>query len=267
MAHAIAGDAGENRATLLPMLLLYAGPLLFPVSIAGFGWLLVTRAAEAWRTLAIAFIVVVALVFETGGKFYYAAGFIPVLIAAGAPLVDRWLARGHLPRRASSFASTSLASAGLMAILTLPILPPATLAGTPVPNVYTPSAEQVGWPQFVTTVSGVVDRLPATQRSHAVILTANYAEAASLELLGTGLPPVYSAHNSYWSWGPPSADRTTVVLVGQLYSTQYFGDCQAGAVIDNGYGLENQEEGAVVVVCDQLVAPWTDIWPELRHFD
>jgi len=47
-----------------------------------------------------------------------------------------------------------------------------------------------------------------------VILTNDYSEASPLVLLGTGLPPVYSGHNAYLAWGPPPADRTVVVHVG-----------------------------------------------------
>ena len=56
--------------------------------------------------------------------------------------------------------------------------------------------------------------LPADERARAVILTNDYSEASPLILLGTGLPPVYSGHNAYWSWGPPPDDRTVVIHVG-----------------------------------------------------
>ena len=60
----------------------------------------------------------------------------------------------------------------------------------------------------------VVADLPADQRAHAVIFTYGYSQASALELLGTNLPPIYLGHNAYWNWGPPPADDTVVVLVG-----------------------------------------------------
>jgi hypothetical protein len=63
-------------------------------------------------------------------------------------------------------------------------------------------------------VEGVVAALPADQRARAEILTNTYSEASPLILLGSDLPPVYSGHNAYWGWGPPPADRTVVVHVG-----------------------------------------------------
>ena len=89
------------------------------------------------------------------------------------------------------------------------------------------SAEQVGWPELVSAVEGAVARLSAADRSRAVILTANY---------GSGLPRAAprgpssscSEHTGFWHWGPPPADRTVVVLVGQWdpqHRTSLLGPC------------------------------------------
>lgn len=264
MAHAIAGNADTNRVTFLPMLLLFAGPLLFPVSIIGLAWLLRSTTAAPWRALPVAFCVIVALDLMMGGKFYYACAFVPVLIAAGSIVLDRWLAGGHMRVRGTSFASAATLSGAMMAVLVLPIVPAATLASTPIPTLYDVSEQQIGWPQFVATVTSVVDALPPAERSHAVIVTDNYSEAATLELLGSGLPPVYSGHNSFWDWGPPAADRTTVVLVG-MNPYWWPAECSPVAQIDNGYGLDTEEQFQWVSVCTGLEMPWSEIWPNLRH--
>ena len=270
MAHAIAGDATANRTLLVPMLLLFAGPLLFPVSIAGLGWLLLGRDGAPWRTVGFAFPVIVAMVAASGGKFYYAAAFVPVLIAAGAIVLDYWLDGGHGRLRSASFAAAAAASGATMALLVLPILPPAVLNSTPIPSLYDTSVEQIGWPQYVATVDGVVDSLPAAERAHAVVVTGNYAEAAAVELLGTEGVPVYSGHNSYWDWGPPAADRTTAILIGIGVGgplASYFHECSMAAQINNGYGVDNQEQYQTVWVCTGLRVPWSQIWPNFRHVD
>ncbi len=128
-------------------------------------------------------------------------------------------------------------------------------------------ANTVGWPQYVATVEGVVAALPADERAHAVILTNDYSEASPLILLGTGLPPIYSGHNSFWTWGPPPADLTVVVHVGDWRPAdpnQLFVGCHVVAHIDNGLGIPNAEQGGEVSVCTGLRAPWTTLWPELR---
>jgi hypothetical protein len=267
MASAISQYAADNRAQILPLLWLFTGPLLFPVSAAGLVWFLRAKAAAPWRAIGIAALVALALVVTSGGKAYYAIGSAPLFMAAGAILLDRWLARGHRRLRAASFTTAAVLSGALIAYLTLPILPLATYAKTSLPAAVPDTANEVGWPQFVSTVEGVVAGLPADQRAHAVILTNDYSEASPLVLLGTGLPPVYSGHNSFWDWGPPPADRTVVVHVGDWRPAdpnQFFVGCHVVATIDNGLGINNGEQGEAVSVCTGLRAPWTTLWPELR---
>jgi hypothetical protein len=226
MAQAISQYAADNRSQIVPLLWLFTGPLLFPISAAGLVWMLRAREAGPWRAIAIAALVALALVVVTGGK------------------------------------------AGLLIVyLTLPILPVADFAKSSLPATVPDTANQIGWPKFVATVENVVAALPADERDHAVILTNDYSEASPLELMGVGLPPIYSGHNSFWSWGPPPPDRTVVVHVGDWRPTdpnQFFVGCHDVAYIDNGLGIMNGEQGKAVSVCTGLRAPWTTLWPELR---
>ena len=94
MAGRIAGEGIENRVMLLPQLLLLAGPLLFPLSILGLWRLARAPELQRFRALATAFLAVLGVVFLSGGKSYYVAGALPVLMAAGAIAADTWLRRG-----------------------------------------------------------------------------------------------------------------------------------------------------------------------------
>ena len=267
MAQAIAGYAGDNRAQFVPLFWLFSGPLLFPVSAAGLVWVLRAKGAAPWRAIAIAALVALVLVYLTGGKAYYVIGSMPIFMAAGAMVTDRWLARGHLRVKLAGFATTAALSGAFLALLTLPVLSVEAFAKSSLPATVPDTANQIGWPQFVTTVEGVVAVLPADERARAVVLTNDYSEASPLVLLGTGLPPVYSGHNSYWTWGPPPADRTVVIHVGDWrpadYS-QFFTGCSVVAHIDNGLGVANSEQGEAVTVCTGLTAPWRTIWASLR---
>jgi hypothetical protein len=270
MASHIAGNAADNRAQLLPLLWLLAGPFIFPVTFAGWYWMLRAKAAAPWRAIGIAGLAVLLLVLASGGKGYYAVGILPPFMAAGAILLDRWLSRGHRRVRATTFAVAATLSGALIVYLTLPILPLTTYATTSLPETFPDTAEQVGWPQFVATVEGVAAGLSPADRAQAVILTSNYGEAGALELLGTGLPPVYSGHNAYWYWGPPPADRTVVIHVGDWTTedwSPYFEDCQVAAHIDDGLGIDNQEQGQAISVCRGLRQPWATMWPAFRHVD
>jgi hypothetical protein len=267
MASQIAGYAATNRAQALPLLWLFTGPLLFGVCIAGLVWVLGSRAAAPWRPLGLAALVAMALDLVSGGKAYYVIGSTSLFMAAGGIVLDGWIARGHRRLKTVGFAAAAVLSGGLIALLTLPILPVADYAKTTLPATVPDVANQIGWPQFVTTVERVVAALPPAQRDHAVILANDYSEASPLILLGTGLPPVYSGHNSYWSWGPPPADRTVVIHVGDWRPTnwdEYFTGCRDVAHIDNGLGIDNGEQGRPVTVCTGTRAPWATIWPALR---
>lgn len=212
-------------------------------------------------------VVALGLVYVSGGKAYYAIGSVPVFMAAGAVLADRWLARGHVRLKAAGFTTAEVLSGVFIALLTLPILPVASYAKSGLPAAVPDTANEVGWSKFVATVEGVVASLPADQRAHTVILTNDCSEASPLVLLGSGLPPVYSGHNGYWEWGPPANDRTVVLHVGDWRPTDYgnyFTGCRDVATIDNGLGIENGEQGKAVSVCTGLRAPWSVMWPSLR---
>jgi 4-amino-4-deoxy-L-arabinose transferase-like glycosyltransferase len=274
LASHIASHAADNRAQLLPLLWLLSGPLLFPVTVVGWLWMMHGERSAPWRAIPVAAIVALVLVFVAGGKGYYAIGTMPAFMAAGGIVVDHWLARGRPPARAAKaagFVAAAALSGTLVAYLTLPILSVEAYAKSSLPATVPDTAEEIGWPQLTAQVEQVVAGLPADQRAQAVILASNYGEAGALELLGSGLPPVYSGHNSFWSWGPPPADRTVAVLVGDAWTTtdwgSYFTGCQTVAHIDNGLGVPNQEQGQAISVCTGLTAPWTDIWPSLRHLD
>ena len=270
MASHIAGNADDNRSQIVPLLWLFTGPFVFVVSLAGWLWMLRAKAAAPWRPIGIASVVVLALVVVTGGKGYYAVGIVPPFMAAGAVLTDRWMDRGRRRLRAGAFIVAAALSCALVAYLTLPILPIAAFASSSLPATFPDSAEQVGWPALVATVEGVVAGLSPADRAQAVILTNNYGEAGALELLGSGLPPVYSGHNSWWGWGPPPADRTVVVHVGDWTDGDwmpYFEDCETITHIDDGVGVENQEQGQAISVCHGLRQPWAAMWPSFRHID
>ena len=161
MAQSIAEDGVVNRLKLVPFGLLQAGPFLWPIAVAGLWWLCRAPAARPWRPIGYGYLVILAVLLASGGKYYYALGFVPVLVAAGAVPLDGWL-RTAVRRRA--FAVAVVASGALMIVGTLPVLPPAILARTPLPALYAESADQVGWPELVHAVERAVSALPPDER-------------------------------------------------------------------------------------------------------
>jgi hypothetical protein len=267
MGAVIAGrsEIGDVIA-VIPFQLILAGPLLFPIFVGGIWWLLRDPDARPWRTIGWAYLVALGLTLAMRGQLYYPLGLLPALVAAGAVPTDAWLEGGRPFRRMAALAGAATVSAALVAIIMLPVLPPSLLARTPIPDIYGESAEQIGWPELVTTVETVVGGLSDDERSRAVVFTANYGEAGALTLLGD-LPPVHAGHNSFADWGPPDDARDLIVLVGhwqQRVGTGIFGRCDQRATISNPARVENEELGAGVWVCPDPPGRWSGIWDELR---
>jgi hypothetical protein len=255
---------------IIPFQLIMAGPLLFPVFLAGLWWLLRSPPAVPWRTIGWAYLVALVITMIVRGQVYYATGLFPAIFAASGVVADGWLAHGRRRLRAAALGTAATLSAALIAFIMLPLLPAATLAQTPFPDVYDGSAEQIGWREFVRTVTDVVDGLPPEQRARAVILAGNYGEAGALTLLGDDdLPPVYSGHNSFARWGPPPDERDVIVLAGHWtldYWSFAIGSCQERARIGNDAGIDNEESIARVWVCPNPPAPWSVTWDRIPFY-
>jgi hypothetical protein len=37
--------------------------------------------------------------------------------------------------------------------------------------------------------------------------------------------------------------------------------------MDNGVGVDNEEQGSSVVVCEDPVGGWAEVWPKVLHYD
>jgi hypothetical protein len=156
------------------------------------------------------------------------------------------------------------------AVIALPLLPAAALARFPVQKVNYDLGEEIGWPSEVALVARVYDSLPASQRSVTTGLAANYGEAGAVDRYGAalGLPPVYSADNNYWLWGPPPARDTAAVVINvpPALLRRWFSSVRVAAVYRNGLGVSDDEEGAVICVATGLRAPWSTVWPAVRNY-
>ena len=276
MARVIADQSGaENRSQLILIQVLFAGPFLIPVFLAGLWWLLRSNDAAAWRPIGWAYPVVLLVLFATEGKSYYAGGLIPTIIAAGCVVAARWLERGRRWVRgikATAYTIATAASVFLIVVLALPIVPAAQFPTSSEAKVNSDAVSEYGWPSFDAQVAAVVDTLSSADRRHAFILTGNYGEAGALQLLGSpDLPPVYSGQNSYWSWGPPDDARTIGIVIdgwdgAGAYFSPYLGACRLMAKIDLGFpsGI-SEEQGAGIWICRDRTLPWSEIWPLFKH--
>lgn len=271
MAAALADDRGdEARVLFLPMQLVIVGVPLVPIWAVG---LLALWRRPAWRpvrALAVAYPVVCLLLLAAAGQFYYTMGLVLTLYAAGCVVVVPWLSRGAVALRRLVVA-VGLAVNMLLSVLTaLPVLPRSVLADTPVPAMNQTIRDQVGWESYVRQVGDAYHRLSPADRARTVIITSNYGEAGAIDRYGEryGLPAVYSGHNELYRHGPPppAAEIALLVIQGDAPGLRdAFDSCEVVGRLDNGIGVDNEEQGTRIRVCRGPRAPWPQLWPRFHH--
>lgn len=271
-----AGGSGtsDSLGEYLLLQLVLVSPLLVPVWVAGLVRLLRAPLRARAGFLAVAYLVLLVGLAAARGKGYYLVGMYPALVAAGATPAVTWATRlaRHAggtrirPARLATLAVACVLSLAVSVVLALPVVPADRLAATPVTDVDYDAGETVGWLPFVRTVGGAFDRLDPADHAHAVILTENYGEAGALEHHRPDLP-VYSGHNAYGGWGPPPATADVAIVVGypSAVLAGWFDEVRVVGHVDDGVGLDNDEQGATVAQVRGPRGGWAALWPTLRH--
>ena len=85
---------------------------------------------------------------------------------------------------------------------------------------------------------------------------ATTARPAPFEWYGVGAP-VYSGHNGWRDWGPPPDGTGPVVVVFYRDPAVDFTGCERAATLHNDVGIDNEEEGQGVWVCDAPIGSWS----------
>ena len=283
---AAAGAAAKNVAAPLAFFgqqLLFIGPVLTPVWVAGLWRLASARETPEGRALAIAYVAVAALFLIGHGKAYYLAPIYPTLFAPGAV----WWERALRPTAARVAAIALAAVGGLVsAPLALPILRPEQVAAYSQAIGVSPRAtatehtaqaalpqhfaDMFGWPEMAADVARVYRALPEDERRRAVFFGRNYGEAAAIDVYGPALggPPAISGHNQYFLWGPRGFDGSVIIALGagQPKFAGYFDSVEAAGKIEDRYAMPG-ETGLNVYVLRGLKQPLAELWPRLKHFE
>lgn len=272
---ALQSQAWHNRATYWPAQVLFTGIALTPIWVTGLVWTLRRDSpGRAFRPVAAACAIAIALQFVLGGKAYYPGGAYSFLLAAGAVPAERWLAArspvaGRV-RPASVMAAAMLACAAAFLPLAIPVLAARTLRSVPLQKINYDLAESIGWPRQVELVAREYRSLPAPMRAHTAILAGNYGEAGALDRFGPalGLPQEYSGANSFWLWGPPPAADTDAIAVNvdPALLRREFARVRQVATFFNGLGVSDDEQGARIYLATGLRSSWARAWPAFRDY-
>jgi hypothetical protein len=273
MADALARDkGGDARPMLLPGQALLLGPPLVAIWVTGIVAVLRRPAWRPLRAFPVAYGVILVLLAVLAGQFYYVAGLLLVLFAFGAVATADWLRRARW--RAWATGALVAVNVAVSAVIVLPLLPETVLGRTPIPGINQTAADQVGWPRYVAQVAAVYRSLPESQRSAAVLLTGNYGEAGALDRFRAefGLPVAYSGQNELYHLRRPPESATTAVVVlqgerAEPFLAGLFDDCRVAGTLDNGVGVDNEEQGTPIRVCTGPKDDWAALWPRWQHFD
>jgi hypothetical protein len=262
----------------------FLNPLLFPVWAAGFISLM--RRAET-RLLGWLYAAVLGIMMALHAKDYYVAAIYPMLFAAGAVAIARFLdgPRWKLGRawpKAAICAVIVLLTAPLVPAL-LPFLAPERLAAYQVQIGLKPKklethhegqldqrlGDQIGWPEMAQEVARAYQSLSPEERAHTAIYAANYGEAGAINQFGPalGLPEALCAHQAHSLWGTPAFDGDTLICLGcsRKGLEQEFRSVEVAAVHHSDWGMG--EENNEIYLCRGVKTPLKDLWPSLKHWD
>nr|MBA2559244.1 glycosyltransferase family 39 protein [Propionibacteriales bacterium] len=264
----ISADINREYRVLGERIFYVVQQLILFSPLAGAVWLfglvqLMRRECLRWaRPVAVAYLVMFVAFLVSGGKGYYVAGILPALAAAGCVvLTQRWSSVRLV------VAGSALALGAAVAWpAAVPLLSPTAFADSVYASIGEDQLETIGWPAFVATIRGVLADLEPADRASAVVYANNYGEAGSLVYYRIGAP-VYSGHNGFAAWGPPPAAAAPVVVVGLDEPSLDFTGCRRAARIDNGLGVDNEEQGTTVWLCDAPRDGWERAWQRLKHLD
>jgi hypothetical protein len=263
---------------------LFLGPLAAPLWLAGLWHLLARRDRRPYRSLGLAYVILIVVLLAVHGRVYYPLPFYPVLFAAGAVAFERWLARPGLGWLKPAYASLVLLGGAILAPLSMPILPPESyLEYTRALHLSPPRiehrrtsampqlfADRFGWPEMAATVAKVYHSLPPEEQSKCAIFGNDYGEAGAIDFYGPklGLPKAISGHLTYWYWGPRQYTGQCVIVLGDTRAgaERWFNDVKAVAEVGHPYAMA--QEHFTVFLCHEPKG-WTfrEAWPRLKNWD
>jgi len=274
-------------------------PLTAPIWITGLVALFVSARLKPFRALGWCYLVCFTVFFVLHGKNYYLAPIYPMLLAAGALVIESAIngrkiegtesssigaRRNRLGWLKPAIVVILLVSGAHLAPVTVPILSPdkfiAYMKYLPMklpvmehsheravlPQWY---ADQFGWEEIVAETAKAYFQLPPTDRPGCGIFAQDYGQAGAIDFYGPryGLPPALSGHQTYWLWGPRgySGDCLIVLDDSRQRLEQLFEHVQyVGTSADNPYALEKQ---IPVFICrGAKFGTLERIWPELKKW-
>jgi hypothetical protein len=280
----------EGRDVVLPLpqfffqQTLLVHPFTAPIWLTGLFALLFSSRLKPYRALGWCYLVCFTVFFVLHGKNYYLAPVYPMLLAAGAVVIDPALDHPKRGWLKPAIAIILLAAGAHLAPVAVPILSPDNFiaytktlpmklpvmehshARAVLPQWY---ADQFGWEEIVAETALAWNRLAPEERNDCGIFAQDYGQAGAIDFLGGkyGLPKSLSGHQTWFLWGPRGYSGGCMIVLDdsrerleQLWEhVDYVGNSA-----DNPYALEKQID---VFICrGAKFGTLTQLWPMVKRW-
>ncbi len=261
-------------------------PAAAPIWISGLAGLFTVPRLKEYRVLGWAYLITLGLLLTTHGshKTYYLAPAYPMLLAAGAVLLESWLEKPRLLWMKPAYTGVLLVSGAIIAPTAVPILPPeiylryTRALGISQPRIENRAtnampqffADRFGWPEMAEAVARVYRSLPPEERDRTGIFANDFGQGGAVDFYGPrlGLPKAIGGHLTYWYWGPRDYTGESLIVLGDRREVleREFEDVQAVAEVGHPYAM--QQEHFTVFLCRRPKG-WTlaTLWPRLKQWN
>jgi 4-amino-4-deoxy-L-arabinose transferase-like glycosyltransferase len=290
----------EGRDVILPLpqfffqQTLLVHPFTAPIWLTGLFALLFSARLKPYRALGWCYLVCFTTFFILHGKNYYLAPIYPMLLAAGAVIIESAIhgrqssgtENAHPRRRWLKATIVILLLAGGVRLvpIVVPVLSPDNFlayakslpfklpvmehshARAVLPQWY---ADQFGWEEIVGETALAWNRIPAQDRANCGIFAQDYGQAGAIDFLGRryGLPPALSGHQTWFLWGPRGYSGNCLIVLGDnreqlepLFDHVEY----VGTSGDNPYALEKQI--GVFICRGAKFGTLAQLWPQLKRW-
>ncbi len=274
-------------------------PLSVPIWITGLMAFFFSPRLKEYRSFGWCYLVCFTVFFVLHGKNYYLAPIYPMLLAAGAVIIESAIEGRKVDVSATELVKANrnrrmwlkpavvivlLASGAHLAPVAVPVLSPDTFiaytktlpmklpvmehshARAVLPQWY---ADQFGWEEIVAETAKAYFQIRPTDRPGCGIFAQDYGQAGAIDFFGPryGLPPALSGHQTYWLWGPRgySGDCLIVLDDSRERLEQLFESVEyVGTSAYNPYALERD---IPVYICrGAKFGSLEKVWPLLKKW-
>jgi Dolichyl-phosphate-mannose-protein mannosyltransferase len=282
---------------------LLVNPLTAPIWLAGLLALLFSDRLKPYRVLGWCYLVCYTAFFALHGKNYYLAPIYPMLLAAGAIVIEAAIDGVNVWKKSAGAELDShqnlrssrqwfkpatviilLANGAYLSPVVVPVLPPDGFlayakslpfklpimehahARAALPQWY---SDQFGWKEIEDEAAAAWNRIPTNERSDCGIFAQDYGQAGAVDFFGRhdGLPSALSGHQSWFLWGPRGYSGNCMIVLDdsrEVLEGLWAHVEYVGTSADNPYALEKQ---IPVFICKGAkFGTLAQLWPKVKRW-